>query len=56
MKSKLIIPVAFLVVFVLSFVFGGEFVTSWKSFLVGIIFALAVRDVGKELIRHVSRR
>ena len=55
MKTNLIIPTVFLVVFVLNVLFGSG-VDSWWSFLIGVIFALAAQDVGKELMRRVARR
>ena len=55
MKAKLIIPTLFLVVFLLSIVFGSG-VGNWWSFLTGAIFALSVRDIGGELMRRASRR
>ena len=55
MKAKLIIPTVFLIVFVLSVLFGSG-VDSWWSFLTGAIFALSARDVGKELIERATRR
>ena len=55
MKTKLILPTLFLVVFVLSVLFGSG-VASWWSFLIGAVFALSVRDVGEELLRRARNR
>ena len=52
MKTNII----FLVVFVACVIFGNNVVESWWSFLGGAVFALAVRDVGKELIERAKRR
>ena len=45
-----------LIVTVLLVIFGNDFVESWKSFFIGMLFALSIRDVGKELIERVTRR
>lgn len=52
MKSKLFIPVLFVVATVLFVISGSDFVESWKSFLVGALFTLSVLDIGKELMRR----
>ena len=46
----------FLVVTVLLVILGNDFVESWKSFLIGVLVTLSVRDVGKELLRRAARR
>lgn len=51
---KLIIPTIFLIVFVLSILFGSG-VENWWSFLIGAIFALSARDIGEELLRRATR-
>lgn len=56
MKSNLLIPAMFLVATVLLVIFGSGFIESWKSFLIGVLFTLSIRDVGKELWRRVARR
>lgn len=55
MKTSLIIPVVFLISFVLNILFGSG-VESWWSFLFGIVFALSIQDVGKEMLRRAERR
>ena len=56
MKTNLIIPTLVIVSTVLSVISGNDFVESWKSFLIGMLFALSIRDVGEEILRRVSRR
>ena len=41
---------------VLLVIFGSDFVESWKSFLIGVIFTLSALDVGKELLRRSTKR
>lgn len=56
MKSRLFIPTLFIIVTIFSVIFGSDFVTSWKSFLLGMLFALSVRDVGEEVLKRATRR
>ena len=51
MKTELLIPAVFLIVFALG-VFFGSGVENWWSFLIGAVFALSVRDIGAELLRR----
>ena len=56
MRSNLFIPALFVIVTVLSVICGSGFIENWKSFFIGMLFALSIRDVGKELIDRVTRR
>ena len=56
MKTNLIIPTLFIVSTVFFVISGNDFVESWKSFFIGVLFALSIRDVGEEIFRRVSRR
>ena len=55
MKRKLIMPAVFLIVSI-ALILAGDFVTSWRNFLIGALFALSARDVGEAVIKYVLGR
>lgn len=56
MKINIITDIIYLVIFALCVIIGDSVVKSWWSFFFGAVVALAVRDIGSELLNRFKRQ